>query len=189
MSRKWEHDGDDARIAPCGSVRCAYDADTQTYTYRHPSGDYYEGPPGSEYGPLRLVSRRPQNAPATTPGSAQLPAYPSPGSSPPPYSPSSRDGPSTSCSQANRRPPAVTFDEILTRLTTDTSRHVDGPSDRVLQSAAAAHIVPRRSVSLRAIFGYRRRFSSTGEQSEQLPHRVLGRSATTRAPSSAQRSR
>ncbi|OIW31731.1 hypothetical protein CONLIGDRAFT_237671 [Coniochaeta ligniaria NRRL 30616] len=175
MSRKWEHDGDDARIAPNGSVRCGYDADTQTYTYRHPNGDYYEGDPGSEYGPLRLVSQRRQNTSAMTPRSAQPPAYSSSNSSPPPYSPPTR-GP-----QANRPPPAVTFDEILTRHPTDNNKPVSRPVDREQQqSAAVAHMGPRRAVSLRSIFGFRARFSSAAERSQQLPHKALGRSATTR---------
>lgn len=183
MSRKWEHDGDDARIAPCGSVRVGYDADTQTYTYRHPNGDYYEGPPGSEYGPLRLVSsRRPQTTSATTPRAAQPPAYPSPDSSPPPYSPSGQNTPNISRPQTSRRPPAVTFDEIFSRQSMEDSTGVSRSTDRELPSAPVAHKGPGRSLSLRSIFGGRRRTSSAEEGSEQLPRRGLGRSATTREP-------
>lgn len=51
MSRKWEHDGDDLRELPNGSVRVAYDADDQEYIWKRPDGATLRGP---EYGPLRL---------------------------------------------------------------------------------------------------------------------------------------
>jgi hypothetical protein len=182
MARKWPQDGDDARIAPNGSVRIAYDADTQTYTYRHPNGDLYEGPPGSEYGPLKLVSRRRQSTDTATAHPPQPPAYPSSGLSPPPYSESNKGATDATQTQSSQRPPAVTFDEILARNPTENNRPVNRPSERELQSSVAANMGPRRSVSLRSIFGSRRRFSPAEEGSDRPRDRILGRSATVREP-------
>ncbi|KAJ9131977.1 hypothetical protein NKR19_g9448 [Coniochaeta hoffmannii] len=185
MSRKWPQDGDDARIAPNGSVRIAYDADTQTYTYRHPSGDLYEGAPGSEYGPLRLASRRRQDTNMATVRPAQPPAYQAPDSSPPPYSASKEVGDTSRRPQENHLPPAVTFDEILARHPTDNNKAFNRLTEPEHPPAVAAKTGIARSVSLRSIFGSRRRLSAANAQSDDPAHRRLGRRATTKEFSSS----
>ncbi|KAB5572590.1 hypothetical protein GE09DRAFT_1217145 [Coniochaeta sp. 2T2.1] len=168
MPRKWEHDGDDALVTPSGCVRCGYDADTQTYTYQHPNGDLYEGQPGATYGPLRLVSRRASTQNIVTSSRSQPPAYPPAGSSPPPYSPSSqRASQQARPGHANPGSPAVTFDEILKRHPTENNK-----------STLASNTGPKRSMSLRSVFGSRRGVANSGNGSQQAGSRVLGRRAT-----------
>ena len=168
MPRKWETDGDDALVTPSGCVRCGYDADTQSYTYRHPNGDLYEGAPGATYGPLRLVSRRVSTQNTDT--QSQPPAYPPRGSSPPPYSPSRQNSTRTNQGQGNGSSPAVTFDEIFRRHLTDINVSCDG------QTAGGSKTGrPKRSTSLRSVFGSRREGVNNGKGS---PSRVLSRRAT-----------
>ena len=45
---------DDYRL-PEGMRRIGYDADTQTYTYRHSNGSVWEGAPGNRYGTLTPI--------------------------------------------------------------------------------------------------------------------------------------
>ncbi|OIW29414.1 hypothetical protein CONLIGDRAFT_701498 [Coniochaeta ligniaria NRRL 30616] len=54
MSRKWTHDGDDMKELSNGTVRIAYDADTQLYTWRRPDGVTLEGPELPDVEPMRL---------------------------------------------------------------------------------------------------------------------------------------
>lgn len=178
MSRKWPQDGDDARVAPNGSVRIAYDADTQTYTYRHPNGDLYEGAPGSEYGPLRLVSPRRQSTDMAAVNPTQPPAYLCPRSPPPPYSEPSTGAANTHRPQGSRRRPAATFDEILTRHPTDNNSLGRGSTEREMQSSVGADAIPRRSVSLRSFLGPRRHLSAAEERMDRPAHRTFSRRAT-----------
>ncbi|KAB5554805.1 hypothetical protein GE09DRAFT_141316 [Coniochaeta sp. 2T2.1] len=176
MPRKWEHDGDDALVTPSGCVRCGYDTDTQTYTYQHPNGDLYEGQSGATYGPLRLVSRRASTQNTTdsvTSPRSQPPAYPPAGSSPPPYSQASqRASQPSDPTQTNRGSPAVTFDQIFKRHPTENDM------SRNRQPAGDANRGPKRSVSLRSIFGSRRGVADSGNGAQQTGSRVLGRRAT-----------
>ncbi|OAX41094.1 hypothetical protein K503DRAFT_767959 [Rhizopogon vinicolor AM-OR11-026] len=55
MSRFTQFDEDSYRL-PEGVKRIAYDADTQQYTFRDPSGQLYQNAPGENYGVLKPVS-------------------------------------------------------------------------------------------------------------------------------------
>lgn len=84
MSRKWSIDGDDSSQLPHGMVRIGYDADTQTYTYRDSDGSYWEGPQGSRYGRLTMVSKAPR---CQAPNGRRRVVSAPPASLPPYYSP------------------------------------------------------------------------------------------------------
>ncbi|KAH8912072.1 hypothetical protein BR93DRAFT_963276 [Coniochaeta sp. PMI_546] len=67
MSNRWKHDLGDDLVELCdGTVRIAYDADTQIYTWQRPDGVKLQGP---EYGPLTVVQqwRPPPPPPRGTP--------------------------------------------------------------------------------------------------------------------------
>ncbi|OJA07923.1 hypothetical protein AZE42_03682 [Rhizopogon vesiculosus] len=55
MSRFTQFDEDSYRL-PEGVKRIAYDADTQQYAFRDPSGQLYQNAPGEKYGVLKPVS-------------------------------------------------------------------------------------------------------------------------------------
>ncbi|KAK4447786.1 hypothetical protein QBC34DRAFT_439737 [Podospora aff. communis PSN243] len=60
---RWAYlDSDEDRL-PEGMRRVAYDADTQTYTYKDSKGVLWEGVPGARYGRLRRVDQNPNQAP------------------------------------------------------------------------------------------------------------------------------
>lgn len=188
MSRQWEHAGDEARNRPDGWVRVGYDADEQTYVYQNASGDYAQGLRGSQYGQLTRIPgwSLGQTIPAR-PRSPQLPAYSPQSTSLPTYSPQTPAGHRNRRLEDDGRPPAVTFDEILTRHPTQNNKPITRPSDRELQTSLTASMRPKRSMSLRAVFGLRDRSSSTEERPQRRPYKVLARSST--APLSSYRLR
>ncbi|KAI0351310.1 hypothetical protein OH77DRAFT_1429843 [Trametes cingulata] len=54
MGRWTQYDEDSYRL-PAGMVRIGYDADTGQYRFRDRDGSVWDGPSGSEYGPMRQV--------------------------------------------------------------------------------------------------------------------------------------
>jgi hypothetical protein len=177
MSRQWPQDGDDARVAPNGSSRTAYDADTQTYTYQHPNGDLYEGERGSEYGPLRLISRPHQQTSSAAALAAPPPGYSIDRLSPPSYEEASR----ASRAPGNRRPPPTTFDEIFARQVMGTMEPLDGSIEQAVHASSQASTIPRRAMSLLSIFGSRRHLKPAAKAGPHRPsHMIPGRSTTTK---------
>ncbi|KAJ7172394.1 hypothetical protein C8R46DRAFT_1216235 [Mycena filopes] len=51
MGRWTQYDEDSYRL-PSDLVRVGYDADTGQYTFRDRNGTYFNGVPGSQYGPM-----------------------------------------------------------------------------------------------------------------------------------------
>jgi hypothetical protein len=54
----------DASRLPEGYERIGYDADTQVYTFKSPTGELYESEPGNRYGELWPAGQRPQLTPS-----------------------------------------------------------------------------------------------------------------------------